>query len=818
MPELEIPVITNLDKKASDVDLPLNIARQCKNLSTTERPGSLSKFNFYTDVSDSLVSTLPDGHTLQNITEFPITSPEDKQIFLVHTKKSGADHLLMGPFFNPKNSLVGSSGADFSTAWIDLLEREELDIDSATDNSITATNLAEDTDDYYKLWFCRVFDINGTGVNVDAVILGNTGQALTFTTDALSGINGNETIVVSRCPFVLDSGDDGFPVVDDIIRFLKRESSMTLMTGNTSPYPTQIQGFLSFIHHRLTVVTSGNDVEIHRINLDMEQPPQPYLNDSPPSGYQDILTELISSASGISNLTAGTWEFAVAFEYDGFQIGPLSTVRTLAVSSGHVVQVALEIPYLKMRDSTDSNWIKLWNDAPSFYSQLIGDRPTAVYIFAKTPDSKVFRMVELGDYTPTSITKTPFTFKENYEKDANAEPQLSFHFNQGVFVFGTFDESTVVRILIYNDPTGVTYDELVGSSNIRPNYKYAVGTDNHVIAAALHSVGGTKQDNDLIGSSVSSVGVPNYNMYGGKNIINLGFYGTKKITGIAILGDIQTTQSPKARIAVFAEDTYWILQLTPGASFGHALDRPGQKEGLIAPNSLVAAEGFLFGLSRNGFRMFDVGGTQIIGEGLKPDIDALTTPEDCFAVYHKNARKVIFYFKADNKAYYIDMLSQGFGMFELTFNDTLNSLTPLNDGSFLSITDEKIFSHGTGNTQDGTPVTPLLRTGIVNSGKFSKIARNKVLHPHYGSIGYKSNTPIKMSVYLDRSVSPLSMSNVDFPVKHEFGIVDFGFPAGTTAKEVEFEVTLDSEYLSTNTSFVIEDLWLNATITKNFKR
>lgn len=814
MPKLEIPVITDLNKKTSDIDLPITVARKCVNLSTTEQPGALVKTNFYTDVSSSLVSSLPAGHTLQNIFEFSITDPEDKQVFLIHTKKGGADHLLMGPSYQPSFLGLGSSQTrQFNSAWVDLLEREETVVDAmSVHNDLIISGLANlSITDYYLGWYVRVLDINGTGVNVDGVCSGGSdSNSLKFPDNTFSGIASGETVIVSRAPFVLNSGDDGFPVVDDIIRFLKRESTCLLITGNTNEYPTQIQGLLSYIAYRIFLTTSVI-AQVYRFNLDMEQAPKPYASASPAAGTASPI--VFSNITTTEEMTDGDWELAYAFEYDGFQIGPLSEVFELSKPTTQGINIEEEYAYHSMRDSGDANWIKQWADgAPGFYQQLIGDRVTGVYIFGKIPGETTFKLFEADEIS--GATQMPMPIRESIFKEPTLDPRVHYDYTDGYFTqLSGFDTK-----IIFKDPTGPTYEELVGKSQVFPNYKYSVATDNHYIAAAIHNKDAVKQDNDLIASTVSSDGVPNYNMYGSGNIINLGFYGTKKITGIAILGDIQTTQSPKARIAVFAEDTYWILQLTPGASFGHALDRPGQKEGLIAPNSLVAAEGFLFGLSRNGFRMFDVGGTQIIGEGLKPDIDALTTPEDCFAVYHKNARKVIFYFKADNKAYYIDMLSEKLGMFELTFSDTLNALAPLNDGSFLSVSNSKIFRHGTGNKQDDANIVVDYKTAPIDSSKWPNTPRHQIISLKYGSITYRSDTPIRVQFFLDRNVSALSMPNVSFPGSSVLKTVEFAFPFGSTCKEIEIGIDIEASYLSTNTYFVVENQVIDAVVTKSIKR
>lgn len=796
--------IAGVDKKSSETDIDRRFATKLENLSTTKKPGALSKDGAYTDVSSSLVgSALPAGITIKSLFELGVTSPANTDIYLAHGTDANSDNRVYAGQIATDTDISQLPAAD----WQELTEHEgRYTIDTGAGDTISSAQIVisssnarygslSTTDDYYNDW---ILWINIGGTDAATIVLDYTfdGGAATKTFDvlsgALTGIANADFFTLSRYNLMADPGlaaGSGTPPrfadivqIDDVLRWKQRENAAVGMTGNAEQFPTQYNLWYGYI--KRTFGASGD--EFDDFWLDVEQPLQP---------SQGLAT--LSNATTGGSLPATTnYTFNAAYVYDGIQISGLSPLNNITTggTGTNKITAELNIPYSASYDSSAAGFIFSHSvdspsENPTYYNlHTLSRRVTAVRIY-----------VTGGSLTGT--TANPDFLTERVISSAVATTPD--------FTLGA--DKVLTDTITFSDEADVdgTYLVDTGQTNLRPNFKYGTALGSHFIGASIRTDSGDRRNNALIASIVDGNGVATIDAFGASNIINLGFYGSKQITGIHVLGDEGVDTSPKARALVFADDDYYILSITSGASFSFDLDNIGQQEGLVAPDSLVYAEGQLYGVSRNGFRMFTPQGTRIIGEGFKNDFDALTTPSEGLGAYFKKERLVIFHFPTDGKTFAIDLLSEKLNMLEYSYNDAFVWMTKQRTGNLLAMTGSKIFQIGSGSDQDGTKIVPLVRTKRFTARELGG-QDGDVMTLTEGYISYLSDTGITMKVYLGNSAAAdVTLGTTILPAQTTEDDVFFRLPKGTNADEIEVEVTLDSTQKLTNTSFRFNRLRLD---------
>lgn len=881
MASIVIDKFGGIDRKSNDTDLSTSIGRQVKNFSTTKRPGALGKAGSYADAASTVFgSTLPASITWQNIAEMPLTLPENRDIYILHGKSGSNHHLWVGKYWN---------GSAFVSGFLKITENEgSYTCDAGTNGSqIVDTQLLSSVDDYYNGW---VVTLNNAAASlvISAVVQDYTGstKTLTFKTNAL-GSGGlaaasGDTYYISRTPVLANTVGSGVGIanVDDIIRFLPRENAVICMTGNASQFPTQYQLWYGYINREYGV--SSPTETFNNFYLDTQQLQKPALSSS--LSNQRGIMQLTPEVGG--SLASGTWTIYAAYEFDGFQIGPLSDGYAVTTGSGNnSIRIYTELPlngsYFDTTTETGltadagttanqivdaalssavddfyNNWICVYNNVAlgttryaivtnyvgatktlefdagdlgagattgdtyslrkdpltsdsfikCFDSNSIGlkatayslsKRITAIYYFATAPSETDIKLINTGGFA----SNNPLTISSSDDADNS----FALDSNSNYLLMNGAPRS----LMFDTTPTGSTYIQLAGQTGLNPNYKYAVALDTHVVAAGIRTEDGERKNNNIIASIVDGSGVAAPDVFGAANVINLGFYGSKEITGIKVIGDTSTTTSPKRRLLVTTDDDAYVMTLTTGQDFDFALDRVGDKEGIIAPDSIVSAEGSIFGVSRNGFRVFSESGTQMIGEGLKDDFDALTDPTEAVGAYFKKHRLVIWSFATDNKVFALDLLSKDFQMIELSLAHAMTILLAARTGDLYSMSTSAFYQHESGSTQAGTAITPVWRSKKLTAKDFfdettgfSGTADADFI-PHEGFIRYKSDTAVTLNAYRNGS-SAITFNNLSLAAQSTAQSKRFKFPLGLHCKDIEFEFTLSSSQAASNTSLELD--------------
>lgn len=816
--QVHIERIEGLDNTSSDTDLKMSIATELKNFSTTKSPGKLSKAGAYSiDESTLFGSNLGSIGTIQNATELSLTQPSSQDIYIIHSNDGSNDRLYYGKYWDGSSFQNGTEEiTEHVATQITLIAADVTAGTNADKIVIDSTNSdygdLSTTDDYYNQWIITVTIASASKTTAAVVTdydydgVADT-KTLTVTTGALNGIAASDTFYLSKYPVIAynSSGSDlgGIAVVDDDIRFLKRENAVIGMTGNTSKFPTQYQLWFGYINARRFGDSSSSST-FSDFWFDVQQMLAPAMSEAVGHANRSIL-ELTKQSSVGATIDQEMWEFKTAYEYDGFQLGPLSRERVFVDLSGgpgdESIRIYLNIPYNACYDSSVTDYRRAYDsryeseEMPSSYSgHLLSRRVTGLYIFAKNSTVTGGLYKQLKYYVISGDAD---------EVDLGSNDVLTLDATGMLKISGT-------GYLEYiSDPTvGDVYETVAGQSGLRPNFKYATPFEDHIIVGAIRNENGNKRDNFMAASTIQGNSASAFDSFGGSNQTNLGFYGSQKITGMVIIGDTGQTTSPKRRMAVFCDDDLYVLQMTSGSSYAYQLDRIGHKEGCVAPDSIVNAEGLTFYVSRNGFRALSPQGTQQIGVGLRSDFDALTSVTDAIGGYLKRERVVIWAFPTDNKVYAVDLLN-GLNMYEMSYNDTMTTFFSTRLGELYASDGTDIFKLENGTTQNGSAITPSLKSKKITSLDF-KFQQDDEIMLIEGYIRYKSDTAITLKAYLDGSGTALSFNNLSLPAKTIEDDVRFKFPLGSNCKDVQIETTLTTTQASTNTSFDINKISLIA--------
>lgn len=842
MPSIEFENFVAVDQKSSPTDLRKEIAQTITNLSTTKKPGALVKDGAYSDVSSSLLgAAFPSSITFKALAEWGIVNPANTDLFLLHATAddySDEDQVHIGQSDDDTDlSALPATGSreltehegPYTLIAADITAGTDADAIVVDDDNTDFDDLST-TNDYYNDWFMVVSIAANETTEVIVLDYAVTATTKTFTvkTGALTGIAASDSFSLARSRVYSDGIGEtsagappryGSLTVDDIIRWRARENAIIGLTGNQSAFPTQFNLWVGYIARNLGGSDLGDAESIADFYFDNAQMQKPNVGSSSgdltaaPAGNPTIGVLDTEVGSPAGSLTTGSWSVYVAYEYDDLQIGPLSDAQTITVGSGEFINYTIRLGWTSAYDSTDLTgklvnydaYVQAYadNEETPFGSKwLISRRITAVRVYFTIPGSTDIQY----------LTRHEVSYLDSTRSSKTGGGNIDSHFAlsaAGVLKVTYF-------LVLESSLSSTTYSDDVGQTDLRPNFKYGTAISSHFLGAGIRTETGERKNNNLIASVVDGAGATEPDRFGASNILNLGIYGSRQITGVTVLGDENATQSPKAKAIILTDDDYYVFDITPGSSFSFKLDNIGQQEGLIAPDSLVYAEGFLLGVSRNGFRVYTPGGVRIIGEGFKDAFDALTTPSEGIGQYFKKERVVVFHFPTDSKTFVVDMLSRDFRMFEYSWADTFVGFAKKRNGDLLAIDATKVYQIGSGSDQDGTAITPTVKTK-----KFTSLdaggPRGQEMNFVEGFVSYKSDTAVTLNFYLNGSGTAITWNNSTMlPAQSSEDDVRFLFPKGTRAYEAEAELTLNSTQASTNTVFQVNRLRFDSYLKRRF--
>jgi hypothetical protein len=300
----------------------------------------------------------------------------------------------------------------------------------------------------------------------------------------------------------------------------------------------------------------------------------------------------------------------------------------------------------------------------------------------------------------------------------------------------------------------------------------------------------------------------------------LGKLGVQKITGVHVLGDEGLGTAPTATILIFTETDYFTFIIRSSSNFLYDINSIGQNEGLFAPDSLVYAEGNLFGMSKFGPRIYTPRKTIRLGDGLLREFKSTQNLENCIARYWEEQRQVLFYIPSSQVVYYVDLKREDFPIFTYKWQSShaITWMTELFDGGILLSSNNRIYRLGSSGKQDTFDVIPIIKTIEFGPEQFGG-RPNDLLNVEECGVKFTSNTAIRIKSYINGDETDILSTGAGRP---NGSLIPFGYNFSLPirkkeCKSVQIEITIDSVDAADNNLFKIHELTVNAYPIKNIK-
>ncbi len=338
------------------------------------------------------------------------------------------------------------------------------------------------------------------------------------------------------------------------------------------------------------------------------------------------------------------------------------------------------------------------------------------------------------------------------------------------------------------------------------NFKYLVVHNGRAFYAPIYDVAKGEILDSVIGvSNINGDGNSEYDVI--TNFINVKDFGVSQITGMGKILDF---------IIIFTYENILKLNIATGNMLSWELVESLEHSGCIAPNSLtyIWSNEFKFNgyfyRSADGYRVFDGYKSQLISmpieeAGYQPF--HVTDPTEAVGSYNPQTKQWIISYPTDRIIHIFDLISGEW--LERSFPDKIYSFCVDRNSILLGTNGSKIFAFTNDGTSDltdydGTKINPIWKSKVYNCDLpgVTKIAK-------YISLVYRSDTPIQLRWYLNRSSSPKSPNSLTaFPSQSTLQTRLIGMPLSQRFDEIEFEIGLSETYKSSNTVLQIDELRL----------
>jgi len=331
------------------------------------------------------------------------------------------------------------------------------------------------------------------------------------------------------------------------------------------------------------------------------------------------------------------------------------------------------------------------------------------------------------------------------------------------------------------------------SEQIDPNYEDAVYIHNRMFVGPVWFNNQTHKD-WVMWSNIDANGSYAVDVFPADNVIKVSDLGIREIKRLGTMMD---------RLIIFGDVDIAMLSIASGSEFGWELDDTYQEVGLLAPESLTKIDGRYYYLSADGVRVFDGNTSNLISVAVE-DVDNfpfnVTTLSEAVGWHDPEKRQYCLHWPTDNKTYSFDFVSGGEWV-EHVLADEVDCAVTTDTGEVLVSDGVSIFLQNSGTDHGGSNITPTWKSKAYNMGAPDK---EKILYDYY--ISYRSNTAVDFDVYVDRSSSAETLTNQTLAAATTETSAQEYFPVGTRGYEFEFEVSLASGNLSSNTYVEINEI------------
>jgi len=587
--------------------------------------------------------------------------------------------------------------------------------------------------------------------------------------------------------------------VDDKIHFRQRPNQCIMALGNTARFPKQFPLWYGFLRETYYFGDTDNKIEDGY-----------YLEPQTLDAPHDEIFSCDTQGSGDLGPDVGTMFVACAYQYDGYQIGEMTSIER--AYSQRVVPGAT--------DDARITFSIGYSAAPNMrYSRTLNKRVTGVIIYGATdlntgsktatwhrlallPIREDFQVSSVLGYYSHNRAKedSPVGNRRTWSKRSTITPGGRTTRTRNP------SSSTSLRDWSGSDPYARTFDITSSVWSDRADYytldsggmggdivNYSIGDDSmyHSVAADLFL---DKSESSLIiASPLKDDGTPSPDWFPLLNLLDAANYGLYDIYNIKIINDY---------LFLFGGTKCVRLQMSSGLVPAFKLD--GEYEG-IGTESIYSIEKYknkIFGLFKNGFHFLS-GDEEYLSYAIE-DITSypvgVTTLSEAYAKYYPLAKLFIVVFPTDKKMFTYDAIRRQWAVH--TIDDAINSLVIGADNEIYGADADKIYKMDNGTVDDAASIDPTWKSKVYSLGTLEAPLKEM-------EITYKSNTAIQFDVFLDRSASAASWATAtdnQFAASSTTTTVMKKFPTNFRASQFEFKVSIPSGSLATNTQVEVDSI------------
>jgi len=563
-----------------------------------------------------------------------------------------------------------------------------------------------------------------------------------------------------------------------------------MATGNQSRHPKQYPMWYGFIRDTYFFGQSGNNI-----------PDGLYLEPATLEAPAD--NTFVSGGVSIASpaLDAGTYHFFMAYIYDGYQVGPITTgghaETNKAIADGtQIITLNLTIGYSALPNMKSS--------------RTLNKRVTGVIVFASDDfdinygSGTLYNVGVLPirqNYNLTSTSTKVITASLFNEVPPNAQAAITLLgrstgnysrvFNDSTWA-GTdpYTRSFVLNGTVWNNKSHFYSLVAGGIGGSQPSYGVADVTKNHSVVGPMFT---ERAENSLLGFTPFKIdGTPSPDFFPTLNTLDMAHNSLFSITDIKIIRDF-----------VFVIGSNKIIRMLMRSSNTPAfkIDTEVGYIGTDAQFGTLKMRGGVFVVCKSGCYFID--NVEHLASGQIEDITnypiGATTMSEAYVGFNGETNEITIAFPTDTKLYTYNVITKDWGIH--TVDDGIKALVTGSGGELYGAGDTKIYRLNNGTTQDGTGINPQWKSKV-----YSK--PDKDLNVDKFEITYKSDTAIQFDVYIDRGSAHTWNTSGDnqLPASTTITTAQLNAPSGTRGKELELGITIPSSLRAANTYVHVDEI------------
>ena len=580
-------------------------------------------------------------------------------------------------------------------------------------------------------------------------------------------------------------------LVDDEIAFSQRPNTLIMTTGNTARFPKQFPLWYGYLRDTYYFGQADNDVtEGYYL--------EPTVLDAP-----NDLCLIDTTDVGSGDLEAGTFHFALAYEYDGYQLGALtsisrSEIKKVTSGSSENISVKIQIGYSRE-----------YNMA---HSKTLNKRVTSVVLFASND-------LDLVSRTGTFYRITSVPIREDYNFNYGGTKS---HGNKQMHEHRPFSRRSPVSAsarnivttggrsvtrpqkIFYNNWTGsdpytyiftMSQDDWDNRGAYYSVFSGGLGGDRcnykQVSDSLYHSVVGPvfveQQENSVIGfSPLKFDGTPSQDWFPSLNVMDLSRHGIYSIIKHLFIGDF---------LYVFGSSKSLRLIMSAGLVPAFKVEREFDYLGTEAKFGLIKYQNNIVGVFENG--VYVIGNTpNLISYKIEdPDQPPLNVTSIAEAITAMNGRRneMNISFPSDQEMLVYNFLTKQW--VRHSYAHRIVAMETDEDGKIFGASQTKIYRLDSATDDDGTNLNPSWKSKVYTMGDPQV---EKILDEV--EITYRSNTAIQFDVYINRG----SAASWNTATDNQFAAATTTatdrklFPATFRGYEIELGITIPTALRATN--------------------